>query len=64
MNVLSAAKGSIMCYVIRFIRPLVHIYFIQVSTFFFFSPISSYVEADEIEKQQYCVASSIIGFLL
>lgn len=31
---------------------------------FFFSPISSYVEADEIEKQQYCVASSIIGFLL
>lgn len=31
---------------------------------FFFSPFSSYMEADEIEKQQYCVASSVIDFLL
>lgn len=63
MNVFSEGTASIMGDMIRLIRSLVHIYFIQVSTFF--PPlISSYMEADEMQKQQYCLGSTIVGFLL
>lgn len=61
MNVFSEGTASIMGDMIRLIRFLVHIYFIQVSTS---PPISSYMEADEMQKQQYCLGSITGGFLL